>query len=262
MNEDQIKEYNEIQDNLDRYIFIMELGIIIDEQAKYVHDFKCKSNDCFMTSIQLLMNYLNTIYTLKEFSSSFKRNEKVNQIQNDFYKNNNWYRFTIEYRNCAIHSFSLPKYYNPDDGELVIQIDEIIRKQEFLYQNESDTNKRKQIDNRIEKLQEFRKNVLSYFPCSYFAKMSFRAVYSMIERMLEAEFNDMTKDNIARLVDLYNSTLNSSVALTIENFYVNARGKLLKEGKLFSDIQNLYGALGYKSFKFYNSTEWFDNAII
>ena len=96
MNNLNEKNIDYIMDQLDRYIFLMELSILVLNQGEKAYVFKCKSNEDFMQSIEYIMNYLNTVYTIKEFASSFSWEDEVNRIQNTYYKQNHWYKFTIK----------------------------------------------------------------------------------------------------------------------------------------------------------------------
>ncbi len=257
MNSDQDKQINMLMDQLDRYVFLMELSVLVYEQGGRAFTFRCKKNDDFMQAIENVMNYLNTVYTVKEFAGSFPRNDEVNSIQNTYYLNDLWYGFTLEYRNCAVHSFALPRSYNPEDGELVLIVDELINKQNELLNNERDRDKRNKINGRIAKLESFKHSFTNCFPISQFIIRSSEHVLEMTTKMLHAEFKNTTKDVLSKLIMLNQTKEDPTVSIIIENFYYNSKSKLKNGETLFQEIHRLYVEKGYISFSHYDSTGWF-----
>ena len=257
MNNLNEKNIDYIMDQLDRYIFLMELSILVLNQGEKAYVFKCKSNEDFMQSIEYIMNYLNTVYTIKEFASSFSWEDEVNRIQNTYYKQNHWYKFTIEYRNCAVHSFALPRTYNPEDGELVINIDDLIAKQSVLLGNERNEKKKDQITGRINTLSAFKSTFTPIFPASEFIVRSLKQVLCMTTKMLHAEFNAVTRSALIELINHKELNTNLNISLMLENFYVNSKYKLANNEDLFKEIHKLFAENSYTKFKHYDSTRWF-----
>lgn len=257
MDERQRKQYEILMDKLDRYIFIMELSGLIMSQGGAIYCTKCKNLDDFMGAIENVTNYLNTAYTIKEFASALSWDDDVNKIQNRYYKTDKWYKFTMDYRNCAVHSFALPRHFNPDDGELVINVDELIEKQNELLKTERKKKSINQIKNRIISLKDFKKFFTPVFPMSYFVKMSCKNILKMTVEMLTAEFENVTKEAMLELIEMEKKTDDLELALTIENFYVNSKNKLKNDESLFLQIQSLFVENDYTCFAHYDSTEWF-----
>lgn len=79
------------------------------------------------------LNYLNAVYSYKEFINSYS--PSIKDISNRYYYKQRWYRFVCDYRNRVIHQSTIIKNRNPSTGDIYIDYMEIRSIQEKIIQS-------------------------------------------------------------------------------------------------------------------------------
>ncbi len=128
--EDSIsEEYDSIISRLDRYIYLVDAYTIILDCAHDILKTQQKNSEMFWKVNKYLLNYVNAVFCYKEFIRNYK--PELTDIADDYWwcKNNTfWYRFICEYRDRIVHQSIIVRHYYPPEGELLVNIDELITK--------------------------------------------------------------------------------------------------------------------------------------
>ena len=127
------KEYVEKQRNLDRYMFLVDAYAIIMDCSSDLKAIKPQSDDPFWKVNKYLLNYVNAVYCYHEFVNNYDPPLKI--ITDKYYKEeggNFWYRFVCDYRNRIVHQSVILKDYNPGNGDVFIDLDELIEGQQKI----------------------------------------------------------------------------------------------------------------------------------
>lgn len=110
--------------DLDRFIFLIDMYIIIESCAE---DLKCitiEDFDMFWKINKCLLNYVNAVYAYKEYVNNY--DPPLSVITEYYYKPKKWYKFICDFRNYIIHQSIIIKDYRPLDGDIFINIEEVI----------------------------------------------------------------------------------------------------------------------------------------
>lgn len=141
-----LKEYKEKLKTLDRYMYLVDTYNIIIDCSSDLQAIIPKSQDAFWKVNKCLLNYVNAIYCYHEFVNSY--DPPLKTITDKYYKEENgkfWYRFVCDYRNRIIHQSVILRDFDPGNGDVFIDLDELIDEQKMII---SDINKReKEISN-------------------------------------------------------------------------------------------------------------------
>lgn len=140
------KEYEEKLKILDRYMLLVDTYAIVIDCSSDLQVIIPQSEDAFWKVNKCLLNYVNAVYCYHEFVNSYDPPLKV--ITDKYYNEENgkfWYRFVCDYRNRIIHQSVILRDFDPGNGDVFIDLDELIEEQNKII---SDTSKKpKEISN-------------------------------------------------------------------------------------------------------------------
>ena len=124
MNNEEFDIACDCIDIFDLYLTLFE-NISISKEK--LCTYKIYNNDDYRKMLYELLDFLNAVYTFKEFLANEKHyickviHETYYNYEND--KGNN-YRFLLEYRNILIHDHLIPRFYT-QDGNVVLDTNEL-----------------------------------------------------------------------------------------------------------------------------------------
>lgn len=208
------EEYNFACSHIDMFNLCLTFFENIKLSKKRLLDYKISNNDDYRKMFYELLDFLNSVYTYKEFLA----NEKypickiIHESYYDFKKNDkgNKYRFLLEYRNILIHDHIIPRFYTKD-GDIVLNTNDL--RKYFKY-----VKKKKYLDQLIKKV---------YRSCNIKLGNDYVFLFEIISGAYE-EINSMFHEITFHL---YDSLIEDALEIFIQN---NKR-------KNTNDIQNICG---------------------
>ncbi len=154
-----IKQYNHCCKSLDLMMFLIDYFHIIESTKNDLCSFNMEEYPCFWKANEYLLNYVNAIYSFKEFINHklAKKAKKIEKISNKYYYNGEWYRFICDYRNYVVHEGTLLRDYRKSDKELLLSIDGVIDELSAFTEND---------EKREQKKEEFIVKLRNLYPVS------------------------------------------------------------------------------------------------
>lgn len=125
-------EYEEYLIALDRFMYLLDMFQIIKSCAAYLAELPAGEEFPFWQVNKALINYLNAVYSYKEYINSY--DPPLKTITDGYYYNRKWYRFVCDYRNRVIHQSTIIKDRSTKSGDVFINLDEIISIQSEIIQ--------------------------------------------------------------------------------------------------------------------------------
>lgn len=126
-----LNEYCNKLEILDRFIYLLDMFKIIEDATTKIEQMTFSDDDNYWKISKCLLDYVNTIFSYKEYVRSFmplKRNGNYkmdNRVNDKYYKEENWYRFICEYRNRVIHHGTRINDYSLKKNEFYIIVDSL-----------------------------------------------------------------------------------------------------------------------------------------
>ncbi len=130
------KEFDKEINSLDRFIYLIDMFRIIESCSEDLVGVTINNMDEFWKINKCLLNYVNSVYSYKEFINSY--DPPLKRITEDYYRSKKWYRFVCDYRNRVIHQSTIIKDYARGSMDIFVDLDEVIEIQEsFHFEKES-----------------------------------------------------------------------------------------------------------------------------
>ena len=165
--DDSISEqYLKALNALDRFTFLIDIYRIQESCTQALLTLRGGTNQEFWQLNLCLMNYLNAVYSYKEYINSY--DPPLKRITENYYKNKKWYRFVCDYRNRVIHQSTFVKDWNKITGDIYIDLEEMICVQSNVIA-ELEQDKGKDTNN-IENAKRFLNEIKSIQPEEEFRK--------------------------------------------------------------------------------------------
>lgn len=117
------KEFDAKLNNLDRFLFLVDMHKIIESCAEDLRESSLEDMDDFWKINKLLLNFANAVYSYKEYVNSYEPSLKP--ITESYYNKKGMYRFICDFRNYIIHQSVIIKDYNPSNKGLLIKIEDV-----------------------------------------------------------------------------------------------------------------------------------------
>lgn len=117
-------EFDSKLKTLDKFLFLVDMHTIIDSCAKDFLEITIDDFDEFWKINKRLLNFVNAVYGYKEYVNSYEPSLK--SITEKYYNMKKWYRFLCDFRNYIIHQSIIIKDYRPSDGDVFINIGEVV----------------------------------------------------------------------------------------------------------------------------------------
>lgn len=112
---------------LDKYVYLASLFRIFLDCSDDFEAFRVKRKKDFWKSNKYLLNYVNAMYTFKEYlENKYEEGSPVYKIADKYYSDTKWYTFLCNYRNRIIHQFTVIKDYDKNSGDVYICLDELV----------------------------------------------------------------------------------------------------------------------------------------
>lgn len=124
---------------LDRFIYLADMFRIIEDCS---HDFlsvDTKLSIQFWKINKFLLNYVNAVYSLKEYVNCYA--PPLKKVTEKYYQSEDWYRFICDYRNRIIHQSAIIKDVSPKSGDVFVNLDELIQIQSHVISETKDNHK-------------------------------------------------------------------------------------------------------------------------
>lgn len=120
-------DYETCLNNLDRFMFLVDMYRIVRSCTADLLALKSGQDTDFWYINKILINYLNAVFSYKEYVNSYE--PPLKEITDDYYYNQKWYRFVCDYRNRVIHQSTIIRDRSVKTGDIFIDIDDMIRTQ-------------------------------------------------------------------------------------------------------------------------------------
>lgn len=125
--EDTIKQQiDHIVTNLDRFIYLANMYRILEDCFLDFRSFHIEKKQEFWKSNKYLLNYVNAVYSFKEYIGKCYGNaDNVYNIINKYYNNAEWFTFLCNYRNRIIHQSTVIKDYD-QNGAVYVKLEDLV----------------------------------------------------------------------------------------------------------------------------------------
>lgn len=110
-------KYEKACNVLDNYIYLIDMFRIIESCANDLLNVEISNKEYWKVN-KALLNYVNAVYSFKEFTNNF--NPSIKAITENFYNNCKWYRFVCDFRNSVIHDSVISTDYGINDAYIII----------------------------------------------------------------------------------------------------------------------------------------------
>lgn len=117
-------EYESRIKALDRFTFLADMFRIVKSCSQDFMDLPNGDDIEFWEINKTLLNYLNSVYSYKEYVNSY--DPPLKEITDGYYYNQKWYRFVCDYRNRVIHQSTILRDRSTQTGDVFIDLDDII----------------------------------------------------------------------------------------------------------------------------------------
>lgn len=157
-------EFNNALNALNRFLYLTDMHRIIVSCASDFLNLQGGEEVEFWQINKYFLNYLNAVYSYKEFVNSY--DPPLKEITDGYYYKRRWYRFICDYRNRVIHQSTIIKDRSNETGDVFINIDEIIEIQEAVIADitaerdgEKDPKKKEKYKKQIENAERFLREI-------------------------------------------------------------------------------------------------------
>lgn len=188
---------------LDKFIYLVDMYRIIESCASDLVNVSIDETEEFWKINKLLLNYVNSVYSYKEFVNSY--DPPLKKITEHYYKQKKWYRFVCDYRNRVIHQSIIIKDYCPESKDIFVDLDEVIEIQEgFQFKNEHQQKNSEKFKDILEELKKESKviNGKNYLSMKYVVVCANEEIRGMKDEVLLFAFNKGVKPVLEWLISL------------------------------------------------------------
>lgn len=189
---------------LDRFMYLVDMFRIIEDCSNDFLSVEASGNIQFWKINKLLLNYVNAVYSLKEYVNSYA--PPLKKVTERYYQSEDWYRFICDYRNRIIHQSAIIKDVSPKSGDVYVNLDELIEIQRKVV-NESNERHKENAERFKENLIQLRQsaNVIDgqhFLSMKTIIKNASDEITNMKEEVLKYAFNKGVKPVISWLLSL------------------------------------------------------------
>ncbi len=124
---------------LDRFIYLVDMFRIIEDCSNDFLSIDAAEGIQFWRINKYLLNYVNAVYSLKEYVNSYA--PPLKRVTERYYQSEDWYRFICDYRNRIIHQSAIIKDYSPKSGNIYVNLDELIQIQSRVVDESAERHK-------------------------------------------------------------------------------------------------------------------------
>ena len=111
----------------DRFIYLACMYRIIVDCSKDFEVFRVEKKQEFWRVNKYLLNYVNSIYSFKEYiRNCYGKDSSTYKIVDRYFEKGEWFTFICNYRNRIIHQSTVIKDYDMKTGEVYICLEELI----------------------------------------------------------------------------------------------------------------------------------------
>ena len=251
---------------LDKFIYLVDMHRIIESCASELVNVSIDEIEEFWKINKCLMNYVNAVYSYKEFVNSY--DPPLKKITEHYYHQKKWYRFVCDYRNRVIHQSTIIKDYCPGSKDIFVDLDEVIEIQEgFQFKNDYQRKNSEKVKGVLEELKKESKviNGKNYLSMKYVAVCANEEIRLMKDEVLLFAFNKGVKPVLEWLISLipivdgnfkYAFIVNKENLpdavyepnYVLENFYSRMFKCLGAENPISKEIANLFKQHKYDNF--------------
>lgn len=175
-------EYESRIKDLDRFIFLTDMFQIAKSCSTDFLNLPDGHDIEFWEVNKALINYLNAVYSYKEYVNSY--DPPLKEITDGYYYNQKWYRFVCDYRNRVIHQSTILRDRNGRTGDVFIDIDDIISIQQRVLDELIQTQQKK---TQINNARRFLRELQDLRNCSTFTSKGGKQYKSMKEIVSTAD---------------------------------------------------------------------------
>lgn len=141
--------------DLDRFMFLADMFRIMQSCTADFLELPDGKDVEFWQVNKSLINYLNAVYSYKEYVNSY--DPPLKEITDGYYYEQKWYRFVCDYRNRVIHQSTILKDRNIKTGDVYIDLDDMVSIQQGVIDELIETQqKQKHIKNARRFLKEIK----------------------------------------------------------------------------------------------------------
>lgn len=201
-NNDFLTEYDKKREVLDRFLYLVDTYIIIEDCTRDLLANMPQSSDTFWKSNKCLLNYVNAVFCYREFVNSY--NPSLTDITDKYYDEKDghkWYRFICDYRNRIVHQSVIVKDYIRSAGELLVDLDDLIKcqdtaindlQQDFNATPKNQHGKRNRIQGKLANAKRFKSRIEELAANPHYEKDGHRYYYlKTIARLGDTEISEM-----------------------------------------------------------------------
>lgn len=237
-------EFNNALNALNRFLYLTDMHRIIVSCASDFLNLQGGEEVEFWQINKYFLNYLNAVYSYKEFVNSY--DPPLKEITDGYYYKRRWYRFICDYRNRVIHQSTIIKDRSNETGDVFINIDEIIEIQEAVIADitaerdgEKDPKKKEKYKKQIENAERFLREIKALLsdPVLVQRGYHFKSMKSVItdanieiqqmnDEILAYSFNKGVRPALERLLSWsYESSEGYQYSFIVNKQYINFPGK-------------------------------------
>lgn len=237
-------EFNNALNALDRFLYLTDMHRIIVSCASDFLHLQGGEEVEFWQINKYFLNYLNAVYSYKEFVNSY--DPPLKEITDGYYYKRRWYRFICDYRNRVIHQSTIIKDRSNETGDVFINIDEIIEIQEAVIADitverdrEKDPKKKEKYKKQIENAERFLREIKALLsdPVLVQRGYHFKSMKSVItdanieiqqmnDEILAYSFDKGVRPALERLLSWsYESSEGYQYSFIVNKQYINIPGK-------------------------------------
>lgn len=237
-------EFNNALNALDRFLYLTDMHRIIVSCASDFLNLQGGEEVEFWQINKYFLNYLNAVYSYKEFVNSY--DPPLKEITDGYYYKRRWYRFICDYRNRVIHQSTIIKDRSNETGDVFINIDEIIEIQEAVIADitverdrEKDPKKKEKYKKQIENAERFLREIKALLsePVLMQRGYHFKSMKSVItdanfeiqqmnDEILAYSFDKGVRPALERLLSWsYESPEGYQYSFIVNKQYINIPGK-------------------------------------
>ncbi len=196
------EEYETHVRSLDRFIFLVDMFRIVKSCTSDLLNLKGGGDVPFWLINKTLINYLNAVYSYKEYINSYE--PPLKKITDGYYYNRKWYRFVCDYRNRVIHQSTIIKDRSTKTGDIYIDLDEMVLAQnEIIAELLSDPNSS---ESSIKNAKRFLKEIQSLLPEQPVGTYNRKKLQSM-KRIAQDADSEITLMNNEILLHAYRNSV-------------------------------------------------------
>lgn len=264
---DFIEDYEEILKKLDKYIYLIDMYKIIDVCAEDLENVCIGNKYEFWKANKCLLNYVNAVFSFKEF---IRHNDpSVDTVSEPYWQKGGWYRLICELRNRIVHQSTIIKDYYPGSGQIFINLDELITRQQELAADPENRRKKeaaafvKQLESIRNEAEEI--NDQYYLEMKYVSRQTGYEIREMFQKLLEYLYEDHIQEMLEKLISMvyWEKDVNQYVFIvdnaikpfiiyepntTIEQFYLYIQHSLGEHNSITTRIGELLSNNKYTVF--------------